>query len=178
MIKKNITFKLTVGFLSIVIISTLIIGIISLSVFKNNIYRIKRNNMRKHAIEVSQTLSPYILNNTNNKEFVKIINLLDSIEPAKIWVVDSKNNIITASKDNINIIYIENTDVKKTYSPIIKKVLSGNEVYDEINNPYYKEYMMTAALPIKDTGGNILGAVILNSPLSDISNSMDKFFYT
>jgi len=59
MFKKNITFKLTLGFLTIVIVSTLLIGIIALNVFKNNIYEIKRNNMKKHALEISNTIRPY-----------------------------------------------------------------------------------------------------------------------
>jgi hypothetical protein len=60
MIKKNITFKLTLGFLIIVIISTLFIGIIAMNVFKNNIYEIKRNNMKTHAVAISETIEPYM----------------------------------------------------------------------------------------------------------------------
>ena len=52
MFKKNITFKLTLGFLAIVIVSTLFIGIIALNMFKNNIYEIKKNNMKKHALAI------------------------------------------------------------------------------------------------------------------------------
>ena len=78
MFKKNITFKLTLGFLAIVIVSTLFIGIIALNMFKNNIYEIKKNNMKKHALAISQTLEPYITDTSNNKEFMKIINLLDA----------------------------------------------------------------------------------------------------
>ena len=49
MFKKNITFKLTLGFLTIVIVSTLFIGIIALNMFKNNIYEIKKNNIIFHT---------------------------------------------------------------------------------------------------------------------------------
>ena len=176
MIKKNITFKLTAGFLLIVIISTLLIGIISLNVFKNSIYQIKRNNMKKHALEISKTIKPYISQATTGKEFTDIINLLDSIDNAKIWILDSNKNIISSSNNkNSNLIYINDINVKKTYNSITEKVLTGVDEYDELYNPYYNEYMMTVAVPI-NSNNHIIGAVIINSSISDISNSMNNFF--
>lgn len=177
MFKKNITFKLTIGFLAVIIISTLLIGIIALSIFKNNIYEVKRNNMKKHSIEISKTLKPYMPKDIKRKEFTDIINLIDSIDNAKIWILNSNGNIITTSNsNNSNLIYINNADINKLYGPIIKKVLTGSDEYGEIYNPYYGEYMMTTAIPIKNNNNNIIGAIILHSPLSDSSNSMNKFF--
>ena len=177
MFKKNITFKLTLGFLTIVIVSTLFIGIIALNTFRNNIYEIKKNNLNKHALAISQTIEPYIIDTSNNKEFMKIINLLDSIDNSKIWIINSDKSIITASYSNSdNITYINDNNVKETYDDINKKVLTGIEEYQEVYNPYYKEDMMTIAVPIKNNNNNIIGAVILNSSTSDLSNSMNKFF--
>jgi len=177
MFKKNITFKLTLGFLAIVIFSTLFVGIIALNTFKNNIYEIKKNNIKKHALAISQTLEPYIIDTSNSKEFKKIINLLDSIDNSKIWIINSDKSIITASDSNSDsITYINDSEVKETYNDINKKVLTGIEEYEEVYNPYYKEDMMTIAVPIKNNNNNIIGAVVLNSSISDISDSMNKFF--
>lgn len=177
MFKKNITFKLTLGFLTIVIVSTLFIGIIALNMFKNNIYEIKQNNMKKHALSISQTIEPYITDTSNNKEFMKIINLLDAIDNAKIWIINSDKSIITASDSNTDsITYINDIEVNKTYTDINEKVLTGTEGYSEIYNPYYKENMMTIAVPIKNKNNSVIGAVVLNSYTSDISDSMNKFF--
>ena len=176
MFKKNITFKLTLGFLTIVIVSTLFIGIIALNTFKNNIYEIKKNNITKHALAISQTLEPYIIENSNNKEFIEIIHLLDAIDNAKIWILNSDKSIITASDSNgETITYINDSEVNETYNDINEKVLTGMEEYEEGYNPYYKEDMMTIAVPIKNNN-SIIGAVILNSSTTDISASMDKFF--
>ena len=128
MFKKNITFKLTLGFLTIVIVSTLFIGIIALNIFKNNIYEVKKNNMKKHALAISETIEPYIDNSSNNKEFMKIIHLLNAIDNAKIWILNSDKSIITASDTNDETItYINNAEVKETYNDINEKVLTGTE---------------------------------------------------
>jgi PAS domain S-box-containing protein len=176
MIKKNITFKLTLGFLGIVIISTLFIGIIALNVFKNNIYEVKKNNLSKHSIAISETIEPYMINTSDNTEFMRIINLLNTIDNAKIWILNTDKSIITESDNNSNMItYINNNEVKETYKDISEKVLTGAEQYEEIYNPYYNEEMMTIAVPIK-SDNKIVGAIMLNSSTVDLSNSMDKFF--
>lgn len=176
MIKKNITFKLTLGFLIIVIISTLFIGIIAMNVFKNNIYEIKRNNMKTHALAISETIEPYMTSGEKDKEFIRIINLLNSIDNAKIWILNSDKSIINASDNNLDSInYIDNNQVKEAYKELNENALRGIDQYLEIYNPYYKEDMMTIAVPIKNNE-KIMGAVILNSSTVDLSNSMDKFF--
>lgn len=175
MFKKNITFKLTLGFLAIVLVSTLFIGIVALNIFKNNIYEVKKNNMQKHAVATSETIKPYVGNSLNNDEFVKMIHLINDIDNAKIWILNSDKNIITASDTDNDIKYINDQEIKDLYTDINSKVLAGEETYDEGYNPYYNEEMMTIAVPMKDNN-KIIGAVIINSGISDLSNSMNKFF--
>ena len=141
MIKKNITFKLTFGFISIVLISTLSIGIIAIYLFKDNIYKVKENNLTKHASEIAETLQPYLKNDSNKEELYKILNLIDDIDNAKVSVIDSNQNLITASDSD--------------YS--------------------YNEETMSVTVPIKDND-KIIGTVVVNSSISDLSNSLDKFF--
>lgn len=173
--QKNITFKLTLGFLAIVIVSTLFIGIIALNIFKNNIYEVKKNNMQKHATSISEIIKPYVSNSLNNEDFIKIIHLINDIDNAKVWILKGDKSIIIPSNTDNDIKYINDSEIKNLYDDINSKVLDGEEAYDEGYNPYYNEEMMTIAVPMKDNN-KIIGAVIINSGISDLSNSMDKFF--
>ena len=146
MIKKNITFKLTFGFISIVLISTLSIGIIAIYLFKDNIYKVKENNLTKHASEIAETLQPYLKSDSNKEELYKILNLIDDIDNANVSVIDSNQNLITAS---------------------------DNDSSD--NKDLYNEETMSVTVPIKDND-KIIGTVVVNSSISDLSNSSDKFF--
>lgn len=172
---NNISLKLTLGFLAIVIVSTLFIGIIAIDIFKNNIYEIKENNMRKHAVAISQTLEPYMKDNQNNKELTEIMQLLYSIDNARIWVVNVDKSIITASDKANSITYIDDPEIKELYRDINEKVLTGEQDATVVYNPYYKEEMMTIAVPIK-ADNKIIGAVNIHSPIYDLLNSMDRFF--
>lgn len=160
MIKKNITFKLTFGFISIVLISTLSIGIIAIYLFKDNIYKVKENNLTKHASEISETLQPYLENDSNKEELDKIINLINDIDNSKVSIIASDS---------------DSSDIKDLYPDIYLKALNGINTSLVGYSPYYDEEMMTIAVPIKDND-KIIGAVVVSSSISDLSNSVDKFF--
>jgi hypothetical protein len=84
MFNRSITLKLTFGFLTIVVISTLLIGIIALSIFKNNIYEVKRTNMKKHAHEVSEIISPLLQRKTTAVDTKNILNIVGSLPNSRL----------------------------------------------------------------------------------------------
>ncbi len=177
MFKKSITWKLTLGFMTIVIISTLLIGLIALNIFKNNIYETKRSNMSKHAQEILQNLKPSTNNTLTIEKCKNIIKPADSFMGLKLWILDSKGQLIDFSKgQETDIYYISSDEIYKNYKDIIEKVSEGTSLSKELYNPYYDEYMMTLALPIKNAENRIVGALFLHSSIEDLSNSMDKFF--
>ncbi|ADL50031.1 sensor histidine kinase [Clostridium cellulovorans] len=174
-LNKNISLKITFGFLAIVIVSTLFIGIIAINIFKNNIYEIKENNMRKHAQAISETLEPYMKNPQSSNGLNEIMHLIYHIDNARIWVLNPNKTIVTASDKSNAITYVNDTEVNEVYKDINERVLLGEQGYILAYNPYYEEDMMTIAVPIKNDN-KVIGAVVVNSPIYDLINSMDKFF--
>lgn len=175
MIKKNIITKLTAGFMFIVIISTLIIGIIAINIFKNNIFKIKEKNITSHGKELEKILEPYIENNMQSKEYKDILKLINNVDNTKTWIVNL-NGKITTVKDNEEIVIYQNTELKNTYSDVIQAAFHGNMKKIQKYNAYYSQDMMTVAIPITDKNNKILGAILVHSSITDLSNSMDKFF--
>lgn len=177
MFKKSITLRLTFGFLTIVVISTLLIGIISLSIFKNNIFQVKRNNMEKHALEVSEVIAPLLEKSLSSPNTKDILNIIDSFSNTKVWIVDTTSKLVTISNNTNNaLVAIDSSDVKETYNTLVTNGLSGIKSSDELLNPYYNEDMMTISVPIRDKNSKIIGAILLHSSIADLSKSMDSFF--
>lgn len=177
MFKKSITLKLTFGFLTIVVISTLLIGIIALSIFKNNIYEVKRTNMKKHAHEISDIVSPLLQKKTTLLDEKNIFNIVGSLPNSKTWIVDTEKRLSAISKNENDVsVSIDNATIKEAYNLLIINGLKGIESSDELLNPYYEEKMMTISTPVKDSTGKVIGVVLLHSSVADLSSSMDNFF--
>lgn len=175
MIKRSITTKLTLGFVVIVIISTLCIGVIAINIFKNNIFQIKEKNITMHAKELENTLEPYIENGMESKEYTDILKVVSSFDNSKVWIINSKGEIST-SYENKNIFIERSLDIQKAYSEVIKSALAGSSKTLREYNAYYDENMMTAAVPIIANDNKVIGAILVHSSTYDLSNSMNKFF--
>lgn len=175
MIKRSISTKLSVGFVLIVIISTLCIGVIALNIFKNNIFQIKEKNITLHAKELEKVLEPYIENDMESKEYKDILKVVSSFDNSKVWIVTLKGEINTIYENKYTVIQ-SSLEFQKAYSEISKSALEGNSKTIQEYNAYYDENMMTAAVPITTSSNRVIGAILVHSSTYDLSNSMNKFF--
>jgi len=175
MIKRSISTKLTIGFVMIVIISTLCIGVIAMNIFKNNIFKIKEKNMTMRAKEVETILEPYIENEPQSKEYKDILKVICSFNNIKIWVGNTEGELSTIEKNKDTFIE-QSPALKKTYSEVIKGALQGKSKTIQEYNAYYDENMVTGVAPIKTSSNKIIGVIVVHSSTQDLSNSMNKFF--
>ncbi|MBC8059149.1 MAG: HAMP domain-containing protein [Clostridiaceae bacterium] len=175
MIKRSITLKLTAGFVFIVMISTLLIGVIAINIFKNNIFQIKEKTITQHAKEMEVVLAPYIESNTVSKEYKDILNIVTAVDNTKVWIVNLKGEINTIYKYKDTVVD-KSPELQKAYSEIIKGSLQGKGKTIQEYNSYYDENMMTAAVPIKANNNNVIGVILVHSSTYDLLNSMNIFF--
>lgn len=174
--KKNITFKLTLTFITITVFSTLTIGIIAINIFKNSIYNIKTTNMKKHANEVADTLKESLEPDFQSTKFQETIKIVNKILGEQLWIIDKNNKVLTISNDRKNVISIDNPQILSSYNDIFRSTFSGKYISQEMYSEYYDDYMMTVGIPLKNADDVIVGTIILSSSMADISNLMDRFF--
>ncbi|MFT5875690.1 MAG: signal transduction histidine kinase [Clostridium sp.] len=175
MIKRSISTKLTAGFVLIVIISTLCIGVIAINIFKNNIFKIKEKNVTLHAKELGNALAPFIENDLGSKEYKDIFNVVSSFDNSKIWIINLKGEIRTIY-ENQDTVVERSPEIQKAYSEIIRNAIDGSSKTLQEYNHYYDENMMSAAFPITSSDKSIIGVILVHSSTYDLSNSMNKFF--
>lgn len=175
MIKRSISTKITIGFVLIVIISTLCIGVIAINIFKNNIFQIKEKNITIHAKELEKVLEPYIQNDMESKAYKDILTVVSSFDNAKVWIVNLKGEINTIYETKYTVIE-RSRELQKSYSEIIRSALEGSSKTIQEYNAYYDENMMTAAVPITTSNNKVIGAILVHSSTYDLSKSMNKFF--
>ena len=175
MFRKNIITKLTTGFLFIVIVSSLIVGIIAINIFKNNIFKIKEKNITSHANELAKALEPYMSDNAKSKEYTDLLKIISSVDNSKSWVINSTGEIKSII-DNEPTSIEDPQNFTDDYRHIITSALEGNSEKTQQYSNYYSQNMITVAVPIIDINKNVLGVILLHSSITDLTKSMDKFF--
>ncbi|MBU3097826.1 MULTISPECIES: sensor histidine kinase [Clostridium] len=175
MIKRSITTKLTIGFVLIIIISTLCIGIIGINIFRNNIFEMKEKNITLHAQKLESVLEPYIENGMDSKEYKDIVKGVSSFDNTKVWMINLKGEIRTIYENEDKVLK-KNPDPQGVYSEIITSALGGKLKSMQGYNAYYDENMMSVAVPIVKGDKSIIGVIIVHSSTIDLSNSMNEFF--
>ena len=175
MFRKNIITKLTTGFLFIVIFSSLIVGIIAINIFKNNIFKIKEKNITSHANELAKALEPYMTDNSKSKEYTDLLKIISYVDNSKSWVINSTGEIKSII-DNEPTSIEDPQNFTDDYRHIITSALEGNSEKTQQYSNYYSQNMLTVAVPIIDINKNVLGVILLHSSITDLTKSMDKFF--
>jgi len=175
MIKRSISTKLTAGFVLIVIIATLCIGIVAINIFKNNIFKMKEKNITLHAQKLETVIEPYIENGMETKEYKDIIKGVSSFDNTKVWLVNLKGDIRTIYENDEKALE-KNSEVQTVYSDIITSATYGESKSIQAYNAYYDENMMSIAVPITTSNNKVIGIIIVHSSTFDLSSSMDEFF--
>ena len=177
MFKNNIVFKLTTGFVFVILVSTLIIGAFFINLFKDYTFQNRQRNMLQRANQVAKMVEPYMTSQSDILKNDKLINLIDSFINARVWITDKEGSVLAMSNENSQgLIKSNGLSALKYDKEFADKVLIGQEVAIKEYNNYFSELILTVGVPIKSISGKVLGMVILYSPMSDVTSSIDKAF--
>jgi PAS domain S-box len=177
MFKKNIVFKLTAGYILIVLISTLSIGLLFINVFKNYTIENRQKNMLQKANEISGMVEPYLSSSQNLSNYNDTFKLIDSSVNARVWIADKNGTILGMSNSGPG----KNTgygslNANQFDKELIAEILSGKDAVREEYNNFYEETMLSVGVPIRSSANSIEGMVLLHSPMSGITSIVDRVF--
>ncbi|WP_040413112.1 ATP-binding protein [Desulfosporosinus sp. OT] len=200
MFKKRIAFKLTVGFVVIVLISMLTIGIIFIQMFRQYAFESREKTMLASARSVSEVAAEYLESaNGQMSGFGGYMRSLDTLTESKVWITDSKGNLaiisgmgqrmgrgagwgmgqgsgqglgIGAGKGQS---FLNNSEpLPKEAEKVIQEVLSGKESVSESFSSVYNEATITVGVPVIDSNHVIIGSVFLHTPVTGVTETLNR----
>lgn len=132
MFKRNIVFRLTAGYILIVLISTLLIGILFINVFESYTMKNRQKNMLQKADEISSMVEPYLLTSQNLSKYSDLLSLIDSSVNARVWIADKNGTILGMSKNTLgNNAKNTSINVGQFDKEALKEILNGQNVIKE-----------------------------------------------
>ena len=193
MFKGRIAFKLTAGFVVIVLISMLAIGIVFIQMFQQYTFDSREQTMLARAQSIAEVMAENSQNTGQIRGFAGSMHFLDTMAEAKVWITDSKGNPASVSGMGIgngigkgmgqNFGFGQSMGQGHTYNSeplppeaekVIEEVLSGKESVSESFSSVYIEATLTVGVPIVDSDNRVIGSVLLHSPVTGITATVNK----
>ena len=171
--KHRLTIKLTAGFVIIVLLSMLTIGAFFIQMFRQYVFESWEKTLLSRANSTSQMMSEYFTNSGPMRGMGGFMRFLDTMAEAKVWITDVKGNPLTFSgMGGGHFNQIE--PLPPETENVISVVLSGKDSVNQSFSSIYNEETLTVGVPIRDTSGTVIGAVLLHSPITGITETFDK----
>lgn len=177
MFKKTLAFKLTLGFVVIVFISMLTIGVFFIQMFRQYTFDTKEKTLLEKARNISDVIAENTLSNGQMRGFGGLIRFLDTMTEANVWITDSKGDPAVFSGMGMGM------GMKQKFSSepipdeaknVIQEVLSGKESVSQSFSSVYKETTLTVGVPIFDADKKVTGSVFLHAPITGITQTLNK----
>lgn len=197
MFKEKIAFKLTASFVLIMLISMLAIGLIFIQMFRQYAFDSREQTMLARARGIAEMLAENSQNLGQIRGLPGAMRFLDTMAEANVWITDNEGNPATQSsmgigkgmgmgKGNGN---GQNSGFrqgmgqgwKNNSEPlpaeaqaVIQDVLIGRESVSQNFSSIYNEATLTVGVPIIDSNQQIIGTVLLHTPVTGVTATFNK----
>ena len=172
--KNKIVFKLALYFAISLLVFVLIISSVFIYLFKRNTVELNKNELEKRATKISETLSPVMSGKTKlqGSGYGAYIKFLNDIAMADVWIIDENFDIITSTQ-GLHAKY-SFSELPKNAEIIIKEVFNGKTSFSESFSSLLDTPVITVGVPIISSNDEIIGVVLLHSPIKGINTAISK----
>jgi len=177
MFKKKIAFKLTAGFVVIVLISMLAIGLFFIQMFRQYTFDSQEETLLQRARSISQVISENSLSDGQMRGFGGFMFFLDTITESKVWITDNEGKpaVMAGMGMSMGMGHAFSSDpVPAEAEKVMKEALSNKETISQGFSSVYNEAALTVGVPIINSNGELLGSVLLHAPITGITATYNK----
>lgn len=173
--KRTILFKLTAGYTIIVLISLLTVSIIFAAYFRNELLASRMATMSERSEHIATLARDQILI-AGEPEYVGMASqMLRELAGARVLICDAGGRIILDSA--LDHSGDDTASSQQAAAPLMERLLQGEEISGEIQWADESDYLLISGAPIMDNDGVIIGGVLLISPGSAMTATLDRASY-
>lgn len=177
MFKNKIALKLTSYFAAALLVFSIIIGSVFIVLFRNHTIELHKNDLEKRAVAISETLSGFMSMNNGGPMYGYgiYLRLINDVAMSDTWIVDENLELITNGKNmkGMGMEYVY-SDLPQGADSVIAEVFTGKTVFSESFSSLLNVPTLTVGAPIFANNDEIIGVVLLHSPVDGVNQAMSE----
>lgn len=173
MFKNSITKKLSLYFAILLVTFSIIIGSVFIVLFRNYSLELNKNELKEKALNIAQAIPQNLEGRNNMQGFGMYLRVINQVENSDVWIVDKNLNLITGKNYHGQNSY-EYKDLPKNADKLVSDVLLNKTVIGEDFSSLLEEASITVGVPITRDENNVIGAVLLHSPVVGVNMAIKQ----
>lgn len=177
--RSKIARKLTLYFALALLLFCAVIGAVFISLFRAKMVQEQKNEMEARAVSIAASLADFMgasggggfSAGSTKGGYGSYLRFIDEIAMTDVWIVDEDLNLITAGKTSGRDYNF--SDLPPDAGQVVEEVFVGKTTFSEGFSSLLSAPTLTVGTPI-ESGGIILGAVLLHSPVEGINDTTAK----
>lgn len=173
MFKNSITKKLSLYFAILLVTFSIIIGSVFIVLFRNYSLELNKTELKEKALNIAQAIPQNLEGRNNMQGFGMYLRVINQVENSDVWIVDKNLNLITGKNYHGQNSY-EYKDLPKNADKLVSDVLLNKTVIGEDFSSLLEEASITVGVPITRDENNVIGAVLLHSPVVGVNMAIKQ----
>lgn len=182
---KKVAVKLSAYFAIALILLSLVMSFIFVALLKNHTVTVYKADLEKRAVNIANTLSSFntpvseggIRKGGQGSGYGAYVRFIGDIAGTNVWVIDQQHNLITSGNGNGIQRKYNLSELPENASKLIDEVFNNQTVFSEEFSNVLEDMSLTVGTPIVDQNQQVIGAVLLHSPIASIDEALKQGIY-
>ena len=195
-IKNKIAAKLSLYFLSILLLFSILVGSAFFFLFQSYTFNQEQQELKERAVRVASLISrsengtsqprtngahmenppPHrrpmmgLARNTEDSDggsYRNYLRFLDNMPTTDLWIINEQRQLFVPERSQKNFAY---KDLPDDASHVVAEVFKGKVKVSRDFTGLINVPTLTVGAPIKDSSGKVIGAVLLHKPISGVTH--------
>lgn len=179
MFSRKIVYRLTAGFVIIVLIAMVTVGAFFIQMFRQYAVESREQLMLGRAHSIAEMMAETGASGGGMRGMGGFVRFLNTLTDSDVWILDPQGEPWVLNSMGMGTGFSQTHNVSSDPLPseasaVITQVLGGEDSVSESFSSVYSEATLTVGTPILGADRQVLGMVLLHAPVTGITETLDR----
>lgn len=179
--RNKIVRRLTLNFMSVILLFELLSGGLFFSLFTNHSAKAFRNNLQNQAMSIAIAVSDYIRDTSlpaaapevgDDMHFDEYLHVISQVLTGNVWIVDRHSRTIAMDSG-----HVDYHELHAEALALVDQVFEGQTVSSQEFSVFLSSPSITIGTPVYGANNEIVAAVLVHSHIQELADASRSVIY-